>query len=183
MTTSATPEGDGQGGALARLLLRAEVEDFYYAEAALLDGRRYSEWLDLFTEDTRYWIPTRQNRMQGELAGEASSDHGTAFADDDRWSLELKVRQRESDKHWCENPPSRVRHFITNVRIERAEDHRIHVKSSFLVYRNRLVDDVDLWAGERADTLRRVKGGYRIESRCVLLDQGVLLSKNLSVFF
>src|SRR5262249_32173205 len=76
-----------QDTAIQRLLLRAEVEDFYYAEAALLDGRRYDEWLRLFTDDTRYWIPTRQNRMLRELEGETSDDDGTAFADDDRWSL------------------------------------------------------------------------------------------------
>ncbi|MDI1477144.1 3-phenylpropionate/cinnamic acid dioxygenase subunit beta [Polyangium sp. y55x31] len=183
MTTRAIPKEDGRDAALARLLLRAEIEDFYYAEASLLDERRYSDWLALFTEDTRYWIPTRQNRMQHQMQGETSGEEGTALADDDRWALELKVRQRESAKHWCENPCSRTRHLVTNVRIHRVASDEVEVKSSFLVYRNRAGDDVDLWAGERTDTLRRVAGSYRIARRYILLDQGVLLSKNLSVFF
>lgn len=183
MTAKAPSPGEGRDAALSRLLLRAEIEEFYYAEAALLDERRYGDWLALFAADARYWIPTRQNRLMHEIEAETSGPDGTAHADDDRWALELKVRQRESERHWCENPPSRLRHFVTNVRVERDGGDEVEVKSNVLVYRNRLGDEVDLWAGERADTLRRVDGGYRIARRRVLLDQGVLLSKNLSVFF
>ena len=39
-----------------------EVEQFLYREARLLDSRRFSEWLDLFSADVRYWMPTRSNR-------------------------------------------------------------------------------------------------------------------------
>src|SRR5262249_18014715 len=171
MIDRTTHEGAGREAALSRLLLRAEIEDFYYAEAALLDGRRYDDWLKLFTADTRYWIPTRQNRMLREIDGETSGDSGTALADDDRWALELKVRQRESDKHWCENPPSRMRHVVANVRVGRVEGDELEAKSNFLVYRNRVGDEVDLWAGERTDTLRRAEGSYRIAKRLILLDQ------------
>lgn len=183
MTTRAGDPGGGRDAAIARLLLRAEIEDFYYAEAALLDAHRYSAWLDLFTADARYQIPIQQDLMREGRRAEAPGDEGSAFADDDRWTLELKVRQREDNKHWCENPPSRLRHFVTNVRVERDAGEELEVRSSVLVYRNRVGNEVDLWAGERADTLLRSAGGFRIARRRVLLDQGVLLSKNLSVFF
>ena len=39
-----------------------EVEQFLYKEARLLDSRRFSEWLELFSDDLRYWMPTRSNR-------------------------------------------------------------------------------------------------------------------------
>ena len=39
-----------------------EVEQFLYREARLLDSRRFTEWLELFSEDVRYWMPTRSNR-------------------------------------------------------------------------------------------------------------------------
>jgi 3-phenylpropionate/cinnamic acid dioxygenase small subunit len=39
-----------------------EVEQFLYREARLLDERRFHEWLLLFTEDVRYWMPVRSNR-------------------------------------------------------------------------------------------------------------------------
>ena len=38
-----------------------EVEQFLYREARLLDERRFHEWLELFTEDVRYWMATRSN--------------------------------------------------------------------------------------------------------------------------
>lgn len=46
---------------LARLLLKEEIEELLYREAELLDERRYEDWLDLFTEDARYWMPMRRN--------------------------------------------------------------------------------------------------------------------------
>ena len=55
----------------SRTELRLEVEDFLYHEARLLDERRFHEWLDLFTEDVVYWMPTRSNRLRA-LVGHRS---------------------------------------------------------------------------------------------------------------
>jgi 3-phenylpropionate/cinnamic acid dioxygenase small subunit len=58
------------------------------------------------------------------------------------------------------------------------------VLSNFLCYRNRLEDEVDIWAGQREDVLRNVgPRQWQIARRSILLDQNVVLSKNLSVFF
>jgi biphenyl 2,3-dioxygenase beta subunit len=58
------------------------------------------------------------------------------------------------------------------------------VESNFLCYRNRLETEVDIWVGERQDVLRNVgPRKWQIARRYVLLDQNVILSKNLSVFF
>jgi 3-phenylpropionate/cinnamic acid dioxygenase small subunit len=51
---------------LERLLLTREIEEFLYAEAELLDTRRFTEWLALLTEDVRYWMPMRRNVKFGE---------------------------------------------------------------------------------------------------------------------
>ena len=40
--------------------LQYEVEQFLYAEAAMLDARRYREWLELIAEDIHYWMPIRR---------------------------------------------------------------------------------------------------------------------------
>ena len=57
------------------------------------------------------------------------------------------------------------------------------VTSSFLLYRTRLETDLNLFAGRREDVLRRTRDGWRIARRKILLDQNVVLAKNLSVFF
>ena len=54
--------------------LQLEIEQFYYHEAELLDDHRYPEWLDLFSDDSRYWMPTRMNRLLREHDKEASAE-------------------------------------------------------------------------------------------------------------
>ena len=46
--------------------LQLEIEQYYYQEAELLDDHRYAEWLDLFADEVRYWMPTRANRLLRE---------------------------------------------------------------------------------------------------------------------
>ncbi|MGH8240957.1 MAG: aromatic-ring-hydroxylating dioxygenase subunit beta, partial [Steroidobacteraceae bacterium] len=108
-----------------------------------------------------------------------------AHFDEDIRSLKLRVTQMGSGRHWAEDPPSRCRHIVSNVRVGRADAHSadLDVRSAFLVYRNRLEVEVDLWAGERRDVLRPESDSFTIAGRTILLDQNVVLSKNLSVFF
>jgi 3-phenylpropionate/cinnamic acid dioxygenase small subunit len=85
---------------------------------------------------------------------------------------------------WGEDPPSRTRHIISNVEVEPGDTaSELKVYSNFLVYRTRAETEQDLYVGARHDILRRVDGGWRIARRKLLLDQNVLLPKNVSVFF
>ena len=82
------------------------------------------------------------------------------------------------------DPPSRTRHLVTNVRIQpRASKGEYDVSSNFLLYRTRLETDLNIFAGRREDLLRKTADGWRIARRKILLDQNVVLAKNLSVFF
>jgi 3-phenylpropionate/cinnamic acid dioxygenase small subunit len=165
--------------------LQLEIEQFYYHEAELLDDHRYAEWLELFSNDARYWMPTRANRLLREHDKEASAEGEFALFDDNKKTLGWRVKQMDSLTHWAENPRSRTRHLVSNVRVAPAKfDGEYEVKSNFICYRNRLSDEVDIWVGERTDLLRRDdEQELRIAHRKILLDQNVVLSKNLSVFF
>jgi 3-phenylpropionate/cinnamic acid dioxygenase small subunit len=165
--------------------LQLEIEQFYYHEAGLLDDHRYPEWLDLFSSDARYWMPTRTNRLLRDHDKEASAEGEFALFDDNKKTLGWRVKQMDSLTHWAENPRSRTRHLVTNVRVTPTKfDGEYEVKSNFICYRNRLADEVDIWAGERTDLLRRdEEQELLITRRKILLDQNVVLSKNLSVFF
>jgi len=165
--------------------LQLEIEQYYYHEAELLDDHRYGEWLDLFSNDARYWMPTRANRLLRDQDKEVSVEGEIALFDDSKKTLSWRVKQMESATHWAENPRSRTRHLIGNVRIAPAKSEgEYEVKSNFICYRNRLQDEVDIWAGERIDLLRRdEEQELHIARRKILLDQNVVLSKNLSVFF
>ena len=160
------------------------VEQFYYREAEMLDLYQFDEWLELFTDDTRYWVPSRVNRMRRDTASSISTHKEFSLFDDDKTTLAWRVRQQGLVTHWAENPRSRMRHLITNVRVDIAEDgNGLSAKSNFMCYRNRLQDEVDIWVGERQDILVEIDGALRIASRTVLLDQSMILSKNLNVFF
>lgn len=171
------------------LSLRLSIEEFLYLEAELLDDHRYDEWLALLADDIHYWAPTQANRLRRDRGREASAPGEVALFDDDKTTLCWRVRQMGLATHWAEDPPSRTRHLVSNIRIAPGESAGEYaVRSNFLCYRNRLRDEVDLWAGERRDVLRRVddgggRPGWLITKRAITLDQNVVLSKNLSVFF
>ena len=170
--------------ALARLLLKEEIEQFLYHEAELLDERRYEEWLALFAEDAQYFMPMRRNVPHDEPEREftrAGAD--VAWFDEGKDTLTRRVRQLRTGIHWAEEPVSRICHMVSNVQILHASDTEIGVKSRFLIYRNRVETETDLLVGKREDLLRRVNGGLKIARRTIVLDQSVLLAKNLTFFF
>jgi len=174
---------------LARLLVKQEVEDFLYREADLLDERRYEEWLDLFTEDARYWMPMRRNVPGDEPEREFTREGADVnWFDEGKETLTRRVKQILTGVHWAEEPPSRICHMISNVHIVTMvpagpSPAEVVVRSRFLVYRNRVETETDLLVGKREDVLRRVDERWRIARRKIVLDQSVLLTKNLTFFF
>lgn len=164
--------------------LQHEIEQFLYMEASLLDAREYAEWFTLMADDLHYWAPTRRNRMRREAQLENSKPDEVSIFNDTKQTLGWRVRQMLTGTHWAEDPPSRTRHCVSNVRIAETDvAHEYVVTSNFICYRNRLETETDLWAGERVDTLRRVSVDvWQIARRTIYLDMNVLLSKNMSVF-
>jgi biphenyl 2,3-dioxygenase subunit beta len=182
--TEAATAGPGVG--LAELLLHFRISQFLYHEAQLLDEHRFKDWLNLFADEVSYRVPVQRNRLRRQRALDPTVKPRLEMAhyDDDRALLEMRVAQLESGKNWAEEPRSRSRHFITNIRVEETtEPGLFKVRSNFIVTRNRGETEEDIWAGERYDTLRTHGTGFRITSRLAILDQNVVLSKNLSVFF
>jgi 3-phenylpropionate/cinnamic acid dioxygenase small subunit len=169
---------------LARLLLKDEIEQFLYREADLLDERRYEEWLELFTDDAHYFMPMRRNVPHDEPEREftrAGTD--VNWFDEGKDTLTRRVKQILTGIHWAEEPPSRICHMVSNVQVVADGPADVTVKSRFLVYRNRVETETDFLVGKREDRLRRVGGGWKIARRKIVLDQNVLLAKNLTMFF
>jgi biphenyl 2,3-dioxygenase beta subunit len=168
---------------IAAMVRQHEVEQFLYDEAALLDAHRYEDWLALFSEDTSYFVPIRRTRMRSELDREFTEPGEMAFFNDNKMLLAGRVTKLATGRSWAEDPPSRTRRLITNVRLLDDDGHELMVASNFMLYRTRLNSQEDTWVGSRRDTLRRVAGTFEIAARVVYLEQTVLLSRNLSNFF
>ena len=172
-----------------RLFLKDEIEQFLYQEAELLDERRFEEWLDFLTEDIRYWMPMRRNVKFGELDREFTREgHDINWFDEGKDTLVRRVNQILTGVHWAEEPLSRVCHSVSNIQILDAtpsfsQATEVSIKCRFLVYRNRVETETDILVGKREDTLRNVNGQWKIAQRKIILDQNVLLAKNLTFFF
>jgi len=166
-----------------RARLQYEVEQFLYAEAALLDARRYRDWLGLLADDIHYWMPIRRNVTTADLDLEFTKPGEMAFFDDDRLMLEMRVRKLEAGSAWSEDPPSRSRHFVSNVRILGVEGDEITLEAAFHLYRSRLNSEEDSWFGRRLDVLRRAGDSFRLARRHLFLDQTLILAANMSTIF
>jgi 3-phenylpropionate/cinnamic acid dioxygenase small subunit len=171
------------------LLLKQEIEEFLYREAELLDERRYEDWLALIADDVRYWMPMRRNVKVGEQQREFTrADHDINWFDEGKETLDRRVKQIMTGIHWAEEPVSRISHMISNVQLLEvrpsfAEPNEVATKCRFLIYRNRVETETDILVGKREDLLRRVGNGWQIARRKIILDQNVLLTKNLTFFF
>jgi 3-phenylpropionate/cinnamic acid dioxygenase small subunit len=175
--------------------LRSEIENFLYREARLLDDWRFSEWVELFTEDVRYWMPIRTTKLPKRskaiipLKGsnydvsEVSKEDEMAYYDETKYTLTTRIARYDSGMAWAEDPQSRTRRLITNVEVEPEAGSEVKAHCNFLVYRHRLERDVDVFVGQREDVLRRDGESWKIAFRKIVLDQNILLAKNLSIFF
>lgn len=172
-----------QGEELRHLLLEREVERFLYAEAELLDERRYDEWLNLLADDLVYWMPLRRNVKFGESEREITRSDEMAWLEEDKTTLTMRAKQINTGAHWAEEPASRVCHMVSNVQVLSVTQSEVTVKCRVLVYRNRLQDETDFFIGKREDVLKRVDGSWKIAQRKIILDQNVLQAKNITVFF
>ena len=174
---------------LDRLLLKQEVEDFLYQEAELLDERRFEDWLALLTDDIRYYMPMRRNVKFGELDREFTREgQDINWFDEGKDTLTRRVNQILTGVHWAEEPLSRICHIVSNVQVldatpSASEPTDVRIKSRFIIYRNRVQTETDFLVGKREDTLRKVNGEWKVAQRRIILDQNVLLAKNLTFFF
>src|SRR6266581_388850 len=116
--------------------LRFEVEDFLYNESDLLDDHKYEEWLDLFTEDARYFMPMRRNVSSEEMETENTKErHEMSWFDEGKSTLIKRVQQIRTGVHWAEEPYSRISHLVSNVRLLDVGPSEVRVKCRFIVYR------------------------------------------------
>jgi len=170
--------------------LKQEVEDFLYMEADLLDQRRFRDWLELLAEDLVYFMPIRHNVKFGQHAEKENTRQGQGISwfDEDRWTLGKRVDQILTGVHYAEEPLSRVTHMVSNIRLLDVQPSvddpaEVTVGCRFLVYQNRVEYENYTFIGRRTDVLRRNGDSWLIARRELILEQNVLLAKNLSIFF
>ncbi|WAH35693.1 aromatic-ring-hydroxylating dioxygenase subunit beta [Alicyclobacillus dauci] len=157
-----------------------EVRDFLHREAFLIDNRRFGEWLDLLGETLVYRMPLRVTREKS--AGSDIVEEMT-FLEENKRSLITRVHRLNTTSAWAEDPPSRTRHFITNIFVEPVADDEVQVTSYFLMLRSRgSKEEVEQIFGERHDVLKKVDSSWKLTYRTIYPDQSVLGIRNISNF-
>jgi len=161
-----------------------QAHQFLVDEAYLLDAQQYELWLDTLTDDIRYVMPVRVTTARG--AGFDTSP-GMAHFDEDKYSLSQRVARFATEHAWTEDPPSRLRHFITNVRTFATDPiegvAHLKVESAELLFRSRGdVNESALVSCGRQDVLRRCGSSWKLAHRKIIADESVLRMQNLAVF-
>jgi p-cumate 2,3-dioxygenase beta subunit len=155
---------------------RDQVEEFLYQEAELIDDWRLPEWSELYTEDARYDVTS----LDCVDPVNSSAKNSLFLLADDKERLTSRAKRLMKKTAHAEFPHSKVRHIISNVRLEPNANGEIKVRANFVVFRTK-EDNTSQYMGQTHYVLMpREGGGFRIKhKRCILdlnslADQGRL---------
>ena len=149
------------------LMLRLRVEDLLFLEADLLDRWQLDEWLALFTDDAYYHVPPSD--VDGDSA---TPDSALFYIMDDRVRMQERVTRLSKIGAHSEHPRSKVRHLVSNVRVERDGD-RIRSRSSFVVWRSKDITS-DAYFGHYLHEIVERDGKLAIAGKKCVLDMEAL---------
>lgn len=167
------------------LALRMAITDLLHVEAELLDDGRLRDWLNSLTDDVVYQVPVRVHKEQTDQSRVTGVQFDSFHMDENWTSIEMRVDRVETGFAWAEEPPSRLRHHISNVRVRHGDaDGELNVRSNVLIYRGRWDRaEHDLLSCERFDTFRNIDEAWKLARRWVVLDSTTIPTHNLSFFF
>lgn len=141
---------------------RSEVEDLLYYEADLLDDWRLDDWLQLLTEDARYYVPPND-------VPDGDPRDTLFLIADNMERIQGRVKRLKSKHAHAENPHSRTKRMIHNVRITEITDELLYVKANFVIYRFRRYEDVREYVGHYEYKLAVEEGTLKIAERKAIL--------------
>jgi 3-phenylpropionate/cinnamic acid dioxygenase small subunit len=161
--------------------LHSEILDFLIDEAQLLDHNRVDDWYDLLADDLTYRMPVRRSVYSKQGLG---FDPTMAHFDDDHETMTVRIKRFHSLSNYSEDPPSRVRRFVSNVTVHELQSPDEYAVGSYLLLLRSRWDasSFDVIPAERRDVLRRDGESFKIVSRIIYPDQSVLGTPNLAVF-
>ncbi len=160
------------------------VQQFLFDEAALLDERRFDEWLERCAPEIRYWMPAQTNRQRRERHLTVGGPDDLPLFEETWGHLQQRVRRLATGQAWAEEPPSRTRRLVTNIRVSDLGEGVVRATSNLLLYRTRHDADVQIFVASRDDVLRP-HAVYRrqIVARTIVLDATTVPGHNLSILF
>jgi 3-phenylpropionate/cinnamic acid dioxygenase small subunit len=136
------------------------VERFLYREARLMDEHRYEEWLGLWAEEARYWVPCNDDDID--------PTRQVSIIYDDRERLQQRVERLMSGSVLAQDPKPRMRRLVSNIEIEPSGGAELTVQSNFILGLAR-GETQQIWAGRSIHRLKRNGDGFKILHKKVML--------------
>ncbi len=171
------------------------IEQFYFYEARLLDGRQFKTWLTLLDPGIQYLMPSRintqvNNRDKGnesmlgvERELENSDSMGCPLREENIIHLTLRAERGYMINAWAENPPARTRRIIGNVEVLASSEECFEVVSNFHLYFSRPSSADFIYSGQRSDRLLRQDDGLLLGRREVVMDYSVIEVPTMGLIF
>ena len=143
-------------------------------EAWLRDRDLFDEWLEFFADNVRYWAPVRQFMERGEE--NLHEKYLFCHVDDDLAGLQMRAKRIKGGATFTDEPPARIRRFVTNVLVSESTDVTAKVISNLMIFRSHPGHaDAFLTAG-REDSWRKIGDRWKIEERMIVIDKDKLAS-------
>lgn len=191
MTTTRSTAAPDQTTILRGLVSRARVPlgsaiynrllETLYDEAAALDERRFDDWVAMLEHDLVYTAPIRLTRTGPNRDRDVMR---TMYHFNEDYGSILMRTGRLQKSAWAEDPPSRCRRFVTNVRVGECETAGEYEVVSYLFLERSRGDNPEneRMTAERRDVWREIDGAYKLARREIIVDQSVLGMSNFAVF-
>lgn len=159
-------------------IMQRRVESFLYYEAALLDERRFEEWVELYTDDGFLWVPS-ENDARVEERGERLS-----LVDDDIEIMRRRVKRLRHPMIHSQLPPTRTSRMVSNVEAcsVKEPEHGVRAMSRFVEVESRQGND-RWFGGSYEHWLVEDSGGYRIRAKIVRLTNCDAVHMDLGIPF
>lgn len=136
------------------------LADFIYAEARLLDEQRFDDWLDLYTEDSRYWMPLTPGQTDARLQA--------SLMYEDKMLLQVRVERLKGPRTFSQQPKSRCHHLLQAPSVESRDDAAgVYITRTAFHYVETRQDEQTLYAGWATHTLVLIEGALRIRQKRV----------------
>lgn len=133
---------------------------FVYHEARLIDEQRFDEWLTLFAEDGRYWMPLEHGQTERRLMA--------SLMDEDLFLLRIRVERLKNNRTYSQKPRSRCHHVLQQPQIDlRDAAANRYVTWTPLHYVETRQDRQDFYAAWVTHHLAVIEGALRIQLKRV----------------
>lgn len=130
------------------------VEQFLFRQAEILDEQLWDDWLTLFTEDGRYWMPAEGTQTDGHR-------QPNIFWENDE-IMTMRIRRNNHPRAHSQAPHNRLNHVVSNVIIESEEANGDIVVRSRFHCAEYFRYDVRTFSGKYRHYLKKTPDGYKI---------------------